>query len=60
MTTLDLHRGFRGDEALAGSAEALAEFLDGAGRLPSVRAIRAAMRVALLERDAPPAEVALL
>jgi|GEM_PF-5237923 len=60
MTTTDLHREFRSDGGAGKSAEAMAAFLDGAERLPAVQAIRAAMREALLEREAPPAEIALL
>lgn len=60
MTTIDLHREFRGDGSAGRSPEAMAAFLDGAERLPAVQTIRAAMRSALLDRDTPPADVALL
>lgn len=63
MAATDLHREFldAGAAARSGSAvEAMASFLDGVARLPSVQAIRSAMRVALLDREAPRAAVALL
>jgi ubiquinone/menaquinone biosynthesis C-methylase UbiE len=59
-TTVDLHRQFLGSDPFAGSTDAMAAFLDGAARLPAVRTIRAAMRSALLDREAPPAATALL
>jgi ubiquinone/menaquinone biosynthesis C-methylase UbiE len=58
--TIDLHQSFRGDGSADEAVAAMAAFLDGADRVPAVRAIRAAMRRQLLDREVPPADFSLL